>query len=108
MRTMRCWAASVAMLLAMGSAQQAAATEFCLLKETRDGFIALRAGPGPDYRPIAKMTPGDEVLFSVFPQDSRGKWQKVRWWRGDTRLTLGFGKTSGEGWVHRDLVGDCG
>lgn len=83
----------------------AAATAFCNIKETKDGFVALRAGPSTKARIIAKMTTDDEVLIG---HRRRGKWDEVTWWRGQDRLQKGFGSSSGIGWVHRDLLEICG
>jgi hypothetical protein len=83
----------------------AAATAFCNIKPTADGFVALRAAPSTKARIIARMTADDEVLIG---QRRRGKWDEVTWWRGQDRLQKGFGASSGIGWVHRDLLEVCG
>jgi hypothetical protein len=84
----------------------AQATEFCHLRETPDGFVALRAGPGTQHRLIARMKPQDEVLYGL---ERKGKWVDVTWWPGDSRQQEGgFGKGV-HGWVHDSLIDDmCG
>ncbi len=81
------------------------ATAFCDLKETRDGFVALRAGPSPKAKLIAKLRGGDEVLRD---EGRRGQWVKVRWWREGERLSKGFDKHAGMGWLNERLLGACG
>ncbi len=88
------------------SPHSALATSFCPLKETRDGFVALRGGPGPSSKLIGRMKPTDEVQLG---QARKGDWIEVIWWRGDDRLAKGFDQVAGRGWVNRKLVGDeCG
>lgn len=81
------------------------ATEFCGLRPTADGFVALRAAPSTKARLLARMRVGDEVLAQ---QGVRGGWVEVLWWRGDTRLTHGF-RTGRRGWAVQSLIDDlCG
>lgn len=98
----RCTLATLALLLASGSAH---ATAFCEIKATRDGFVMLRATPGATAKPLARMAPGDEVM--LLPERRDG-WARVRWWRGDERLSLGFQHARGEGWVRAALLDACG
>ena len=89
--------------LFMGSA--AVATEFCVIKSAKDGFVALRAKPARSGKLLARMKPEDEVQLL---EGQSGPWQKVMFWRGDTRTSLGYDKPSAIGWVHGSLIGDCG
>ena len=63
------------------------------LKSGGDGFLAVRTGPGSDFRKIDELYNGDVVEVIEFA----GKWRGVRY--RDGRL----------GWVHsnwlRDLAG---
>ncbi len=87
-------------------AQRAAATAFCNLKPTADGFVALRAAPAPTAKLIGRMTSRDEVLLG---QGEKGDWIEVTWWRGDDRHTKGYDRKAGHGWVNRKLIGEeCG
>jgi hypothetical protein len=43
------------------------------LKEGGDGFLAVRSGPGSEYRKIGELRNGDEVI--IF--DVRGKWAGI-------------------------------
>lgn len=100
--------AAAALALIAGTAfgaLPAAATAFCNIVETPDGFVALRASPSTKGRLIAKMTVDDEVLLG---HRQRGPWIEVTWWRGQDRLQKGFGSSSGIGWVNRKLVDVCG
>ncbi len=84
----------------------ASATSFCPLKQTRDGFVALRSGPSPSAKLVGRMKAEDEVQLG---QSRKGDWIEVIWWRGDDRLAKGFDKVAGRGWAHRKLIADeCG
>ena len=102
---MRRWSAPLAGLLLL-AALPAAATTFCPIPATRDGFVALRAGPSLGAKIVARMRPGDEMMPTV---EERGAWVKARYWRGGERLTRGFGAHRATGWVHKSLIPDlCG
>lgn len=88
-------------LLHVGDAR---ASLFCLIPETADGFVALRAAPGAQSRLILRMKAGDEVQIV---EGGRGDWNKVRHWPGDTRLAKGYGGFT-EGHVARRFLRDCG
>ena len=84
----------------------ASATTFCTIKQTSDGFVALRAGPGATTRRMARMKANDEVMVGL---EERGNWMEVTWWRGEDRHTKGFNASSGKGWMHKKLIEeDCG
>jgi hypothetical protein len=84
----------------------AAATLFCNVRQTADGFVALRAAPDANAKLVGRMTSSDEVMIG---QGKKGNWIEVSWWRGEERHTKGFGATSGRGWVNRKLIEDeCG
>ena len=98
-------------VLAGLSVAPASATTFCHIKKTKDGFVALRAGPGPATKLLHRMRPGDEVLPSSI--EEQGDWVKVTWWRGGRfRLSKGGAgdPPSGTGWMNRKLIEDdsCG
>lgn len=82
----------------------ARASLFCLVPETADGFVALRAAPGAQSRLILRMKPGDEVQIV---EGGRSGWSKVRHWPGDARLAKGYGNFT-EGHVARRFLRDCG
>ncbi len=87
----------------LGFALPAATSEFCHLRETADGFAALRAGGGTQHRLIARMKPEDEVMYGL---ERKGRWVEVTWWRGESRLEEGgFGRGI-HGWVHESLIDD--
>lgn len=84
----------------------AAATTFCPIPKTRDGFVALRAGPSLEAKILARMRPGDEMMPTV---EESGPWVKALYWHGSERLTRGFGKHRATGWVHKSLIPElCG
>ncbi|MEO1397900.1 MAG: SH3 domain-containing protein [Pseudomonadota bacterium] len=76
-----------------GQAACYATSQVAGLKATGDGFLAVRTGPGSNYRMIGKLRNGDVVSVIAF----RGKWRGVELRNG----TLG--------WVYsrwlRDLAG---
>lgn len=88
----------------------AGATLYCDIKETPDGFVALRAGPSASFEMIEKMRPGDEILLG---QGKAGKWIEATFWRGGRFATgpnpVGDPATA-KGWMHEDLIADdsCG
>jgi Bacterial SH3 domain len=81
----------------------ASATSFCHLKETSDGFVALRSQPSAAAKLIGRMKAQDEVLVG---EGRRGNWVKVTWWSGEDRLLKGHEKSAGTGWVNRKLIED--
>lgn len=92
----------------IGVASEASATAYCSVMQTRDGFVALRAGPSASSRLIAKMRVGDEFQAH---SESKGKWMKATWYRGGRFKSGGptYDPPSGCGWVHLSLIGDeCG
>jgi hypothetical protein len=87
------------------AAWPAHATEFCLVRTTPDGFAALRAAPSPKAKLLARMRAGEEAQLA---QGVEGPWREVIYWRGDDRLTKGYGAHFAKGWVHSRLLEDCG
>ena len=82
------------------------ASSFCYVKETRDGFVALRSGPSALAPMVGVMKADDEVMIRG---DHKGSWVKVTWWRSDDRLVKGFDKIAGKGWVNRKFIDtECG
>jgi hypothetical protein len=99
-------AAFVIVGASLASTQPASATAYCQLKATKDGFVALRSGPGASSKLVGRMKAEDEVLLG---EGRKGDWQQVTWWRGDDRLVKGQDKVAGRGWVHRKLIAEeCG
>jgi uncharacterized protein YraI len=98
--------AGLALATALSVPSPARATMFCPILKSRDGFVALRAGPGTRYPVIARMKEGDEVL-AVTDADRNG-WMRVHhWWgleRHDDKTRTNYRK----GFVHKRYVGDCG
>lgn len=96
-------------LFGAGSAR---ATEFCDIKPTPDGFMALREQPGAKGKLVARMKVGDEVMINNIVAEKNG-WTRVYWWIGgrftDNGAFKGLSKANGEGWVNSRLLGDeCG
>lgn len=96
------WAMAVGLLVV---ASEAGATSFCAIKPTSDGFVALRAEPNASSGLVARMRVGDEVQLLG---ETSGRFERVLWWKGDTRLSKGYEAISGTGWVHASLIVDCG
>ena len=96
------------MLLVVGlalAASPVAASEFCDVPRAKDGFIALRAGPGMHFPIVARMRVGDEMLPTPIEKDG---WVETRHWRGKSRFTKGF-HASRNGWMHKRFIPDmCG
>jgi hypothetical protein len=64
----------------------------CTLKETSDGFVALRYGPSTKYKINVKLG----SWIQVEPRGHVGKWEKVM------AFTDNFGNVPG--YVHRSLI----
>lgn len=50
-----------------------AAAESLYVKQTSDGFLNLREGPGSNYNIIRRMYPGDDLRLL----DAKGDWRQV-------------------------------
>jgi hypothetical protein len=84
----------------------AAATLFCNVLASPDGFVALRAAPSPHARLIARMKAGDEVQAL---DGSRNGWQEVNHWHGDDRLHDLTRADKRHGWAKsRYISEECG
>jgi Bacterial SH3 domain len=82
-------------------ATPAAATSFCEVLLTRDGFVALRDSPSPKGRLLRQMKPGEDVQIDSTVRQ-RGGWMKVFYTGPDRTLMQ-------PGWVSRRLVAkECG
>lgn len=100
----------LSLALALFGTLPAQASLFCEIKPTRDGFVALRDGPGPTARLVGRMRPGDEVMLG---QGRQGAWTEVVHWRGG-RWASGQHPTgdppTARGWMHEGLIApdSCG
>jgi hypothetical protein len=90
---------------ACGITSPAAATSFCPVRKTADGFVALRAGPGPGFALVVRMQADDEVQLL---EGQRGSWVEVRHWHGSERLEEKTRDKFRTGWVNKRYLGDCG
>ncbi|HRE19728.1 MAG TPA: hypothetical protein PKW21_01670 [Rhabdaerophilum sp.] len=79
----------------------AAATAFCEVKPTKDGFVALRAKPDAGAKLLIKVKSGEDVQLDDTRKVTKG-WQPVIW-RGADRT----GNTAG--WMRASLLSnECG
>jgi hypothetical protein len=88
----------------------AAATVFCDVKKSPDGFAALRAKPDPKAKLLARMKFGDEVQ-AVTTVPGVNNWMYVIWWKGGrfkSGATAGYDKSDGKGWANRKFIDECG
>ena len=103
-------AVAVITALLLLPAARAAATAFCEIRQTHDGFVALRTGPSARSEMLEKMRPGDEILLG---QERVGKWVEVIFWRGG-RFASGRNPdgdpATARGWMREDLIAEdsCG
>jgi hypothetical protein len=82
-------------------ATPAAATSFCEILPTPDGFVALRDSPSPRGKLLRRMKTGETVQIDSTAKP-RGGWMKVFYTGPDRSLMLA-------GWVNRRLVErECG
>lgn len=89
--------------------EPAAATVFCDVKKTRDGFVALRTSPNPKSKLVARMRFGDEVQAITTGGNLNG-WMQVIWWKGGRFKSGGptYDASSGKGWADRRFIDECG
>lgn len=91
-------------LVVVGHAPGVSATTYCLIKATKDGFVALRERPDAGARLLQRMKAGDEVL----PTDERqGPWVRVNHWAGGrfaSGTTAKGDKPTARGWMHSRLI----
>jgi uncharacterized protein YgiM (DUF1202 family) len=91
----------IAVLALLTGASPASATSYCEILSTRDGFVALRDGPGTSAKLIRRMKTGETVQIDSTTKP-RGGWMKV-YYTGPDRLLMQ------PGWVSRRLVErECG
>jgi hypothetical protein len=104
-------------LMVVLSGQCASAQNVCTVKQTSDGFVALRATPSAQGRLVIKMIPDDMVVIDRHPDYptgyvpvSSGKWLKASHYRGEVFPEPGDPEYSKvrRGWVHENLINDCG
>jgi hypothetical protein len=94
-------------MLALGS--PAAATVYCDVNKTKDGFVALRSSPSPKGKLVARMRVGDEVQ----PDDTvprKNGWAFYTWWQGGRFKGSGpaYDPSNGRGWAYERFIGECG
>jgi len=103
---MRAAAVLLGALAAVAFAAPAGATMFCPILKSRDGFVALRKGPGTSHPVVARMKAGDEVM--ALDDADRNGWMPVHHWWGDERHNEATRAKYRKGYVHKRYVGECG
>jgi hypothetical protein len=105
--------AAAALACGLAATPAAALNAVCEVLPTSDGFAALRAGPSPDARLIARMKTGENVHMRSVRQGElvrSGAWVQVTHWP-DGQLYMPNDpqfRTGRIGWVAQRLVGECG
>ena len=92
-------------------AGSALATEFCDIKQTADGFVALRERPEVKGKLVARMKIGDEVMINNSSLQRMAGRGSTGGKAGASRVSRlkGIEKADGQGWVNSRLLGDeCG
>ena len=112
MKSPRRMAMTVAVLASLLMTAPASATLYCDVLPPPNDFAALRAGPSPKARLVARMRVGDEVLIDGGVQ-RRGNWEYVTWWKGGRFKKKhpegGYDPHDGRGWVlGKFLAEECG
>ncbi len=93
-----------------GQAANCSAGTVMGLRADGDGFLAVRSGPGPDFRKLGELRNGDRV--TIF--NGEGDWLAIlvpggRIDQGDACQRVGPRRQvsgPGLGWVHRNWIGD--
>jgi hypothetical protein len=84
-----------AVMSLLASASQATVDIDCaVVLKTPDGFLALRKGPGTQFKMITKLQQGDFLVFSA-EDDGKSKWVEA-----EARNCMGC-ETFARGWVYR-------
>jgi hypothetical protein len=104
---------ALAIALAATTSASAGIGNACEVKETKDGFVAVRAAPNPKGALVSKATPGQIVEVVVDAKQNpvaRGKWWRVRHYPGEAMPLPGEPefKDIKEGWMHSALIDGCG
>ncbi len=82
--------------------------ESCELAPQKDGFVALRDGPSPSAKLVARMDPKGAVIpRTKEPGWRRGTWIKVSYWRPGIEFDEAFAKGP-VGWMNEKLHQGCG
>ncbi|MGE0563108.1 MAG: SH3 domain-containing protein [Pseudolabrys sp.] len=92
------------LLLTLDVPSPAAATAFCPILKSPDGFVALRKGPGTTFPIVARMKEDDDV--QAF--EKKGPWIRIRHWWGMDRLDEKKRADHRDGWVNKRYLGECG
>jgi hypothetical protein len=87
---------AIALILLLGAPAPTFATTGCPLKQTPDGFVALRNGPSPTAPIVARLGAKDVVLISTEHEPS-GEWVYVSRVKGN-------GTYGPSGWVNGRLI----
>jgi len=104
---------AIALTLAGTAPARAGIGNACEVKETKDGFVAVRAAPNPKGALVSKATPGQIVEVVVDSKQNpvaRGRWWRVRHYPGEAMPLPGEPefKDIREGWMHSALIDGCG
>ena len=100
-----------ALALLAAASTMAEARYACAVKQTPDGFVALREGPSTRHRIVARMKP-HELVGIMHPETEdlkrSGDWLWGRWYPGTRRTAFhipdGNPATAREGWVYDRLI----
>ena len=106
----------VALVVSLFTAPFARAEVFnaCGVKETKDGFVALRDKPAPSARLVTRMKAGDVLVIDKTKKGDglvkSGKWYRASHYHGEAMPNPGDPgfKDVNRGWVYTDLIDDCG
>lgn len=84
----------------------------CEIRQTSDGWVALRSTPGTSGQVVARMAPGHVLVLDRTGNKlvMRGKWYRASYFPGEVMPNPGdpgHDKIR-KGWVHTSVVGDCG
>jgi len=103
---------AAALTAAFAGAAQAEVFHICSVRETKDGFVALRSAPKKDAPVVAKMVPGQMTVIDVknYKPVKSGNWVSISWYPGEVMPDPGepgYEKVK-RGWMSYELIDDCG
>lgn len=102
--------AAVALLL---NTSQASATDVCIVQQSADGYVSLRAKPSAAGDLLVRTKPGDVIVIQKGASGDEivsGPWLRVKHFPDavvpqKTDPTYKRGKI---GWMHRRYIDECG
>lgn len=94
-------------------AEQAGATDFCIVQKSVDGFVALRAAPAAEGALLVRARPGNAAVIQKSTRGDpivSGQWLRVMYFPEAVvpPKTDPSYKSGRIGWMHKRFIDECG